>query len=86
MRTGFEVTLPAQAEAKFSLFSPQAAESSELSLVNFARDSLTTLVGTVDQMCDDIEGWRERWGISYLTWSADAVETMAPVVERLAGR
>ncbi len=41
MRTGFEVTLPAPAAAKFSLFSPQAAESSELSLVNFARDSLT---------------------------------------------
>ena len=44
------------------------------------------LVGTVDQMCDDIQRWRGRWGISYVTWSADAVETMAPVVERLSGR
>ncbi len=43
------------------------------------------LVGTVDQMCDDIQRWRDRWGISYVTWSADAVETMAPVVERLSG-
>lgn len=43
------------------------------------------LVGTVDEMCDDIRRWRERWGISYVSWSADAIETMAPVVERLAG-
>ena len=43
------------------------------------------LVGTVDEMCDDIRRWRDRWGISYVTWSADALETMAPVVERLAG-
>lgn len=44
------------------------------------------LVGTVGEMCADIERWRERWGISYVTWSADAIETMAPVVERLSGR
>ena len=43
------------------------------------------LTGTIDQMCDDIRRWRDRWGISYVTWSADAVETMAPVVERLTG-
>ncbi|MEQ8842443.1 MAG: TIGR03621 family F420-dependent LLM class oxidoreductase [Acidimicrobiales bacterium] len=43
------------------------------------------LVGTVDEMCDDIRRWRDRWGISYVTWSADALETMAPVVERLTG-
>lgn len=42
------------------------------------------LVGTVDEMCDDLQRWRDRWGISYVTWSADAIETMAPVVERLA--
>jgi len=44
------------------------------------------LVGTADEMCDDIERWRDRWGISYVTWSADAIDTMAPVVERLSGR
>jgi probable F420-dependent oxidoreductase len=44
------------------------------------------LVGTVDEMCADIERWRDRWGISYVTWSADATDTMAPVVERLSGR
>ncbi|MEZ5245926.1 MAG: TIGR03621 family F420-dependent LLM class oxidoreductase [Acidimicrobiales bacterium] len=44
------------------------------------------LVGTVDEMCNDIRRWRDRWGISYVSWSADAIDTMAPVVERLAGR
>lgn len=43
------------------------------------------LAGTVDEMCDSIRRWRDRWGISYVTWSADAIETMAPVVERLTG-
>ncbi|MDW3220810.1 MAG: TIGR03621 family F420-dependent LLM class oxidoreductase [Acidimicrobiales bacterium] len=43
------------------------------------------LVGTVDDMCASIRSWRERWGLSYVTWSADALETMAPVVERLSG-
>ena len=43
------------------------------------------LVGTTDEMCADIQRWRDRWGISYVTWSADAAETMASVVERLRG-
>ncbi len=51
-----------------------------------AREMPHVLVGTVDEMCDDIRRWRDRWGISYASWSADARETMAPVVERLAGR
>jgi probable F420-dependent oxidoreductase len=50
-----------------------------------AREMPHVLVGTVDQMCDDIRRWRDRWGISYVTWSADALETMAPVVEGLTG-
>ena len=51
-----------------------------------AREMPHVLVGTVDEMCDNIRRWRDRWGISYVSWSADARETMAPVVERLAGR
>ena len=43
------------------------------------------LVGTVDEMCESIRTWRDRWGISYVTWSADVVDAMAPVVERLTG-
>lgn len=43
------------------------------------------LVGTVDEMCESVLRWRDRWSISYVTWSADAIDTMAPVVARLSG-
>ena len=44
------------------------------------------LVGTVDECVAAIEGWRERWGISYISFMGSSAEAMAPVVERLAGR
>ena len=44
------------------------------------------LVGTVDECVAAIEGWRERWGISYISFTGDAAEAMSPVVERLAGQ
>ncbi|MFQ5557168.1 MAG: TIGR03621 family F420-dependent LLM class oxidoreductase [Acidimicrobiales bacterium] len=43
------------------------------------------LVGTVAQCVDTIGRWRDRWGISYITIGGDAMETMAPVVQRLSG-
>ena len=43
------------------------------------------LVGTVEECVATVEHWRERWGISYLTFTGDSTEAMAPVVERLAG-
>ncbi len=43
------------------------------------------LVGTVDECVDTVRRWRDRWGLSYVTWGLDAMEAMAPVVERLAG-
>jgi len=54
-----------------------------------ADDAVTmphVLVGTIEQIVDTIRMWRERWGFSYITWSADSMETLAPVVKRLAGR
>ena len=44
------------------------------------------LVGTVEECVAAIEGWRERWGISYISFTGDSAEAMAPVVERLAGQ
>ena len=44
------------------------------------------LVGTIDECVTRIEGWRERWGISYISVMGNSAEEMAPVVERLAGR
>lgn len=42
-------------------------------------------VGTVGQICEDLQRRRERWGVSYLTVQSDAMESMAPVVAELAG-
>jgi probable F420-dependent oxidoreductase len=43
------------------------------------------LVGTVDQICDDLQARRERFFLSYYTISEGAMEAFAPVVERMAG-
>jgi probable F420-dependent oxidoreductase len=43
------------------------------------------LAGTVDEMVEDLLTGRERWGISYIGVSVDALDAMAPVVSRLAG-
>ena len=51
-----------------------------------ALSSPHALVGTVNECIDRIEGWRERWGISYISFMGSSAEEMAPVVERLAGR
>jgi probable F420-dependent oxidoreductase len=44
------------------------------------------LLGTVDQMCEDLLARRERYGISYISIFEQSLETMAPVVARLAGQ
>jgi len=43
------------------------------------------LVGTVEQICDQLVERRARWGISYLGMSGDQLDAFAPVVDRLAG-
>jgi probable F420-dependent oxidoreductase len=43
------------------------------------------LAGTVAQIVDDLQVRRERWGISAIGISMDAMDAMAPVVARLAG-
>lgn len=44
------------------------------------------LMGTVDQMCDTLEARRERWGLSYICVQGDAMDAIAPVIERLDGK
>jgi alkanesulfonate monooxygenase SsuD/methylene tetrahydromethanopterin reductase-like flavin-dependent oxidoreductase (luciferase family) len=48
-------------------------------------DSIHFLVGTVEQIVEQIQMWRERLGISYVTVIPEHLETFAPVVARLAG-
>ena len=43
------------------------------------------LIGTIDQMVEDLEARRERYGISYVIVPDAAFELLAPVVERLTG-
>jgi probable F420-dependent oxidoreductase len=44
------------------------------------------LIGTVDQMVDDLQARRERWDFSYHQISEPYLDAFAPVVARLAGR
>jgi probable F420-dependent oxidoreductase len=43
------------------------------------------LMGTVDEMCEDLEARRDRWGFSYVVVQHDAIDALAPVIARMAG-
>lgn len=44
------------------------------------------LIGSIEQICDDLQARRERYGISYITVFENSLEAMAPVIKQLAGR
>jgi len=44
------------------------------------------LIGTIDQMVEDLQARRERWGISYYVTHEPYMDALAPVVARLANR
>lgn len=44
------------------------------------------LIGTVEEVCDDLLRRREEYGFSYWTIPGEAIDAFAPVVARLAGR
>ncbi len=44
-----------------------------------------TMVGSAEQIVDELVEQRERWQGSYVTVQADAYEAFAPVVAALAG-
>jgi probable F420-dependent oxidoreductase len=50
-----------------------------------ARATPHALIGTVEQICDDLVERRERYGISTIGLSADQLDAFAPVIARLAG-
>jgi probable F420-dependent oxidoreductase len=43
------------------------------------------LVGTVEQIVEDLRARRERFGVSHIVLPDDAADDLGPVVERLAG-
>ncbi|HZR13565.1 MAG TPA: TIGR03621 family F420-dependent LLM class oxidoreductase [Acidimicrobiia bacterium] len=50
-----------------------------------ALDAHVALVGTVDEIVDQLVERRETWGVTYVVVGADVYEQFAPVVARLAG-
>jgi probable F420-dependent oxidoreductase len=42
-------------------------------------------LGTIDSIVENLQGLRDRWGISYIAFQQDATAAVAPIVERLAG-
>ena len=43
------------------------------------------LIGTVEEICDQLQERRDRWGITYIGMSADTIEPFTPVVTNLTG-
>jgi probable F420-dependent oxidoreductase len=44
------------------------------------------LIGTVDEMVEALQARRDRWGISYFVTFEPYLDTLAPVIARLAGK
>jgi len=44
------------------------------------------LIGTLDQISDDLQERREKYGISYISVFEESAEVLAPVVARLTGK
>ena len=42
--------------------------------------------GTLDEIADDLQRKRERYGISYIMTPGDSFDAVTPLVERLSGR
>ena len=42
------------------------------------------LVGSIEQCVETVLGWRERWGITYVSINAEQMDDFAPVAEALA--
>jgi probable F420-dependent oxidoreductase len=43
------------------------------------------LIGSEDEICDTLIERRERWDLSYFVFNDDSIDTVAPIVARLAG-
>jgi probable F420-dependent oxidoreductase len=48
-------------------------------------ESPHAVIGTVSQIVDDLQRRRELYGFSYIVFSGDVFDAMAPVVKQLAG-
>ena len=44
------------------------------------------LAGTLEQCIEQVQSWRERWGVSYITFPHTMAADMAPLVAALRGK
>lgn len=51
-----------------------------------ASGAVSAIGGTTEEMCAQLEGRRERLGLSYFMVADELMDALAPVVNRLAGR
>jgi probable F420-dependent oxidoreductase len=78
--------------AYFTFVGPGTARVAEGMATSFGigpdemRSHPHALFGEEDEVCEELLRRRERYGISYITVSAQARDTFAPIVARLAGR
>jgi hypothetical protein len=49
-------------------------------------DSPHVVLGSVEQIVEQLEAARERWGFTYLEVSSSDAEAIAPVLHRLSGK
>lgn len=52
---------------------------------SLVRQSPAVILGSVDEICDELEARRERWGVSYYVFQDSALGQIEPVVARLTG-
>ena len=50
-----------------------------------AAETPHALIGSIDEICDQLVERRARWGISYIGRSGDQLDAFATVVARLTG-
>jgi probable F420-dependent oxidoreductase len=54
--------------------------------VDVALETPAALVGTLDEIVDEVQRRRDRWQMNYVVVDEDFLEVFAPVVERLNGK
>jgi hypothetical protein len=53
--------------------------------VQIPQQSIYAAVGSVNQIVEELQAWREQYGISYIQVTEPYMEVFAPVVARLTG-
>lgn len=77
--------------AYFTIVTDDATTASKMAaMFGLGADDFAThphaLIGSVDSIIDQLIDRRERYGISYVTFPASAMEAVAPIVARLANQ